>query len=284
MIDFPRSTFTWKSHPWMPDPHYRWAGGFVGTPGQIYHVRFNLEARCAVRDETGKRSAELFLGAPCRSEYTIARRNLFQIPSNEFRLVFSRKSRLNIAGRPSREAEEAPTARLDEAFQEHRIDVRAFSEVAELTDAGRIVEATLANDLLNAATTYRDAERNLTVTVEYPVNLININAEDGEFQVCTGPVILPDLATWDGNEVGRVFLAHVAFSRFDHVEFILRREVQAAPEEREWLDRPRGRDRQELIDPNDPPSNYPPARPRPTVYDETWELPASNVVLKAENA
>ena len=42
MINFPRSTFTWKSHPWHPDPYYKWAGGFVGTPGQVYHVRFSL--------------------------------------------------------------------------------------------------------------------------------------------------------------------------------------------------------------------------------------------------
>jgi hypothetical protein len=283
MIDFPRSTFTWKSHPWKPDPHYRWTGGFVGTPGQVYHVRFNLETRCEVRDETSGQTAELFLGAPCRSEYTIARRNLFQIPSNEFRFVFSRNSRLNIASRPSDEAEEAPTARLDDLFQEHRIDVRAFPETTELTDAGQIAEATLANAVLSAVSTYRDAERGFTVAVEYPVNLININPVDGEFQVCTGPVILPDLATWDGREVGRVFLAHVAFSQFDHVEFILCREVQVAPEEREWLDKPRGRDRLELIDPSDPPPDYPPARPRPTVYNETWELPASNVILKAEN-
>ena len=283
MIDFPRSTFTWKSHPWKADPHYRWAGGFVGIPGQVYHVRFNLEARCEVRDEESGQTVELFLGAPCRSEYTIARRNLFQIPSNEFRLVFSRNSRLNIANRPSDEVEEAPTAKLDELFQEHQIGVRTFTESTELTDTDRIVEATLANAVLSATSTYRDAEHGFTVSVEYPANLINVNPADGEVQICTGPVILPDLSTWDGSEVGRVFLAHVAFSEFDHVEFILSREVQVAPEELEWFDKPRGRDRLELIDPKNPPPNYPPPRPRPTVYNETWELSASKDVLKAEH-
>ena len=97
-------------------------------------------------------------------------------------------------------------------------------------------------------------------------------------------VILPDLATWDGSEVQRVFLAHVAFTEFDHVEFILRREVEAAPAEREWLDQPRGLDRLALIDPTNKPANYPPRRPRPTVYNEVWELPARNVILRAANA
>lgn len=28
MIDFNASTFTWKSRPWQPDPHFRYAGSY----------------------------------------------------------------------------------------------------------------------------------------------------------------------------------------------------------------------------------------------------------------
>ena len=84
MINFPRSTFTWEAHPYQPDPYYKWTGGFVGINGQVYHVRFNLEAQCAITEEATGKTTELFLGAPCRSEYTIARRNLFQVPSGEW--------------------------------------------------------------------------------------------------------------------------------------------------------------------------------------------------------
>jgi hypothetical protein len=283
MIDFRRSFFTWKSHPWQPDPYYRYPGGFVGTPGQVYQVRFNLEGACTIRDDATGQETELFVGAPCRFEYTIARRNLFQVPSGEFRFAFSRAMRLTIAARPSHEQEAVTTARLDNSFQAHQLDLRTFGAGDELSTVGQIVDATLANDLLNARSTYRDPARGLTVSVEYPVNLINVNAEAGEFQVCTGPVIVPDLATWDGHEVQRVFLAHVAFTAFDHVEFILQREVEAAPAEQEWLNQPRGRDRLALHDPNRQPPNYPPPRPRPTVYNEVWELPATNIVMRAAN-
>lgn len=283
MIDFRRSFFTWQSHPWQPDPYYRYPGGFVGTPGQVYQVRFNLEGACTIRDDASGQQTELFVGAPCRFEYTIARRNLFQVPSGEFRFAFSRAMRLAIAARPSNEQEPVTVAQLDDTFQAHQLDLRAFDGSSELTTAGQIVSATLANDLLNARSTYRDSGRGLTVSVEYPVNLINVNREADEFQVCTGPVIVPDLATWDGREVQRVFLAHVAFTEFDHVEFILRREVEAAPEEQAWLNQPRGRDRLALHDPNRRPPNYPPPRPRPTVYNEVWELPAQNVVMRAPN-
>ena len=81
-----------------------------------------------------------------------------------------------------------------------------------------------------------------------------------------------------------MFLAHVAISGFDYVEFILQREVEAAESEQEWLDKPRGSDRLELLDPNNRPPDYPPPRPRPTVFNEVWELEASNVVLCDRNS
>ena len=283
MIDFPRSTFTWKSHPRQPDAYFRYAGGFVGQLGQVYHVRFNIEAACVVRDDASGQTTDLFLGAPCRTEYTIASRNLFQVPSAEWRMAFSRSTRLHIARRPSSELETSSTRLLSDAFQDHDVTLRSHRDVSELATASQVVDATLAHDLLNARSTYRDLTRGLTIAVEYPINLINLNAADGEFQVCTGPVLLPDLDTWDGRDVSRVFLAHAAFSHFDHVEFILRREVAAAEIERKWLDQPRGRDRDELLNPEKRPPLYPSPRPRPTVFNETWELAATNVVLRAEN-
>jgi hypothetical protein len=208
---------------------------------------------------------------------------MFQIPSGEWRMAFSDESQLSIARRPSDEPEEASTRKLSEIYQSYKVDVRSHSNSSELTDVGEVIDATLNGDLLNAKSTYRDKERSLTVSVEYPVDVMNLNVVDKEFQVCTGPIILPDLATWDGRDARRVFLAQVAISAFDWVEFILQREIEASEADREWLDKPRGRDRLELRDPNNPPPNYPPARSRPTVYNEVWEFEAANVVLRAEN-
>lgn len=281
MINFPRSTFTWQIHPWTPDPFYKWAGGFVGKPGQVYHVRFDLDASCRLRDGQGHQVGEYFLGAPCHTEYTIAQTNLYQIPSSEWRLAFSATHSLLIARRPSGEAEAVQATPLSRGFRDWRLNLRTFAGEQVLDTAALIGHATLADAALNARTFYTDVRTGLEVELEYPVNVMNLNVADGEFQVCTGPVLLPDLATWDGSTVHRVFLAHAAFSRFDRVEFILRREVEAAPEERAWLDRPRGRDRLELADPEKQPPGYPPARPRPTVFNETWDLEARNAVVEA---
>ncbi len=279
MLNFSRSTFTWTGHPWSEDAYYRFPGGFVGKAGQVYHVRFNLEARCEIRDDATQKVSELFLGAPCRSEYTIASRNLFQIPSGEWRMAFSHDSSAAIAKKPSEQQENVSVGKLSEMFQDHRLDIQYHSNPMELTDVPQIVDATLRNKALNAQSLYRDTKHNVSILVEYPVNVMNLNAEDGEFQICTGPVIVPDLATWDGQSIKRVFLAHVAISSFDHMELILQREIEAAEIEKQWLDKPRGRDRFELIDSDRIPPNYPPTRPRPTVFNEIWELEARNLVL-----
>lgn len=281
MINFPRSTFTWQIHPWVPDPYYRWAGGFVGKAGQVYHVRFDLDACCRLRDGQGRQVAEYFLGAPCHTEYTIAATNLFQIPSTEWRLAFSATHSLPLARRPSTEAEAVRATPLSRGFRDWRLNLRSFAGEKVWTEAAPIAQATLAGAALNARSVYTDSGSGLEVELEYPVNVMNLNVADGEFQVCTGPVLLPDLATWDGSTVHRVFFAHAAFSRFDRVEFILRREVEAAPHERIWLDQPRGRDRLELADPAVRPPGYPPPRPWPTVFNETWELEGRNAVVEA---
>ena len=282
MINFPRSSFTWKAHPWKPDPFYKWTGGFVGEHGQAYHVRFTLEARCVLRDGDGAEVAELFLGAPCRSEYTIASENLFQIPSGEWRMAFSRSSIPAIAQRTSTEAEEVQARSLADAFQDYQIDIRSYPAADLLTLIDAITDSTLACDAQNARSIYCDELSGLEVELEYPINVMNLNEAVGQFQGCTGPLLLPDLATWDGRDIHRVFVAHAAFSRFDRVEFILRRPVSASPEDRVWLDEPRGRDRLELINSNKLPPNYPPGRPKPLVYNETWDLAAQNAVLRAD--
>ena len=64
--------------------------------------------------------------------------------------------------------------------------MRSHSDFSELTDVSEVIDATLNGDLLNARSTYRDNERNLSISVEYPVDVMNLNAVDKQFQVCTG--------------------------------------------------------------------------------------------------
>ncbi len=279
MIDFNRSFVTWTIEWAEPDPVYAYAGGFVGEPGEATTSRLQVDACCEIVDEARGTACTIYLTAPCRSEFIIAAENLFQVPNGEYRAAVSDAFTVPIASEPSWETEDARREPIAARFAELAIDVRTCDGAALASDDA-VVAASLAGDRLNARSTYRDEAHGLTVTVEYPAKLINLHAGGGRYQVCTGAVALPDLTTWDGAGVDRVFAAHAAFTADDHVEFILRRGVEVAERELAWAAAVRGRDRYQRRDSSEPVDR---PRPRAAGYFETWELPAVNTVLRASN-
>ncbi len=281
MIDFNRSFVTWTIDWSEPDPTYKYPGGFVGEPGEATTSRLQVDASCEIRDEARSAVCTLHLTAPCRSEFIIASENLFQIPNGEFRAAVSDEFMVPTARELSSAIEGTQRTPIGDRFAEFAIDVRAHKSPAPIEAADGIVAATLEGARINARSTYHDAERGLAVTVEYPIKLINLHVKGSQYQVCTGAVALPDLTTWDGSCVDRVFVAHAAFAAADHVEFILRREIELAEHELAWAGEVRGRDRLERRDGRDVSAAGP--HPRAAGYYETWELPAENTVLRAAN-
>ena len=178
------------------------------------------------------------------------------------------------------QAEDLSRQSLADKYERFDVDIRRFAHADPLTTVPEVIEATWAGALLNASCAYRDEARKLTVTVEFPIELINFDEKNGKFQVCTEPVIVPDLATWDGHGLDRVFLAGVAFSDFDRVEFILRREIEPAASELSWYHQVRGRDRNELrVDAVEPP-DADRGRPNPLVFNEVWTRDAEITIAR----
>ena len=277
MIDFNRSFITWTIDWTEPDPVYAFPGGFVGEPGEATTSRLQIDACCEIVDEARGTACAIYLTAPCRSEFIIADDNLFQVPNGEYRAAVTDAFTVPIATEPSWHDEGTRRQPIDERFAEVAIDLRTEDAVALESDDA-VVAASLAGARLNAQSTYRDEAQGLTVTVEYPIKLINLHAGGGRYQVCTGAVALPDLTTWDGAGVDRVFAAHAAFTADDHVEFILRRSVDVAEHELDWAAAVRGRDRYQRRDSGEPADR---PRPRAAGYFETWELPAVNTIWQA---
>ncbi len=280
MIDFERSFFTWTSHPFEPDPHYINAGGMTQGAGSVRNVRVTYEAKCDITNTKTGETEELFLLSPCRSEYTIPKEEFFQLPSGEWRVLFSRTHRISLTRRPSTEDGKAEASTLNLA--DARFTTRTHSNFAALTSAKEVIEATLANKPLNARTTYEDEAAGYKWAIEYPARTMNLNVEEGLFQVDTGPIPLPDMSSYDGKRPMRAFLSFVAFSEFDSAEFILRREVEPSEEDKKWLFQSPGKWRYTLRDPNNPPQDHPPRPNWPTIYNETMVIKTSNQFLSAE--
>ena len=280
MIDFGRSYFTWKSKPIMRHPHYKYPG-FEGTEGAVHQVRIQLDSACTLTNEKTGEKREYFLILPCQTEYTIVKENLFQIPSSEWRMLFGREETIPISYSPRDEPENLKRSKISDRFAEHSFEIRTIEDAREITTHDGVIDSTLADELMNARTTYLDEKRQVSVTLEFPVKLINLQKKEKLFQVCQGVVPIPDLATWDGTSVHRVFLADLAFSEFDYIEFILQRTVEVAEQEKEWYYQVRGRDRYELHDPSNPPPGHPPAGPRPRVFHEVIPQKTETILFSA---
>ena len=283
MINYFTSTFTWKGKNFTGDTYYKYPGGFVGNLGEKYHVRFNTQSSFIVSDKKSKKYDEVFLGSPCRSEYTIAKDNLFQVPSNEFRMALTNKNKVNIASKPNDNASDINFSKLEGNYIDYKLDIREYNNHIELKKENEVIKATLNGDLLNAKSSYTDKSSGLKVTLEFPVNLINLNYDENEFQVCTGPIIVPDLSSWEIGKAGQVFLAHVAFSSFNYIELILRRDVKPEKSEMEWITKPIGLNRNELINPEKIPPLHPEKRWQVTTYNEVWNLNTENIFLQYPN-
>jgi hypothetical protein len=197
------------------------AGSYVWfVKGDLsYSARIQFESRCEVTSREGT-SEEWFLTAACIGEEVFVEKGLFMMPIWEWRAIFSRDN-YHIFWAYAR-AEENRISRgvSKEHFPDVRIDL-AFAEAELLPTNEAIVQATLANRPLLARTELAAPSGETKITLDYPVKIMNVNAESNSFQVDTGPLAFWDWTTEPGSE-GRLKLAYVAFNRFDWAEFALR--------------------------------------------------------------
>ena len=282
MIDFDRSYFTWTSRPYEPHPHYVNDGGMTQGAGSIRDVRIQYDARCTIRNNATNHGRGA-LPAPALSG------RVYDSPAG-FLHDAEHRIPCDLLAHPRHSDRAPPSTEVEtleprpHKFTATRFTTRHYDRFSRLTSAREVIDATLADKPLNARTVVRDNARGYVLTLEYPIRTMNVNVEEGLFQVDTGPLPLPDMKTWDGARPARAFLSHVAFSRFDFAEFILRREVEPSDEDKKWLFQVRGKWRWELRDPKNPPPGHPPRPPWPTVYNETMRFDTTNEFLTAESA
>jgi hypothetical protein len=218
--DFQRSFMTWDHAPSTePDPHpYARHNTPFGNKARV-----QLEALVDVLDEASGRSERFVLIAPCRTEWVYAAERLFQVPSREYRNIYSATEQRSMGKGITFEDERTRGAPLGEAFPSLVIDVQRFAETRVLETPEAICAATVANAPLVGRTEFADRRRGERYVLEYPIKTMNHRPEAGSFQVDTGPLLVPDEASEQPRAIDRLELAHVAYNRLDRAEFILRR-------------------------------------------------------------
>ena len=209
------------------------ANSYMTWFGAGNHARIQLDAACTIVDEQAGTEESFYLIAPCRSERCYTADPLFTMPNYEFSGIWSREEFLLIRTHWVSERDNRMYGVIREHWDDVHLDIRHFEQAEELPDRGAIVTATLANRPLIARTELRDEGGRQRAVLEYPVRTMNvlpvqapgIQRDPPQFQVDTGPLIVPDFGSTADRQIERFDMGYVVYQEFDQAEFILRRPV-----------------------------------------------------------
>lgn len=212
--DFNNSYMTWSSNHDFTDTrkpgHTPWSNA----------ARIMIDASCTISDSSGAIVDELYLIAPCRTEWMYRETELLQNPNGEYRRIFSKTHALQrIVGKSIDESgpiQHEPAMSTD-AYNWINFSIVPKSATVLDTDQA-VIDATKRNVPINARTTY--TANGLTATMEYPIRTMNYQEERVRFQVDTGPLVFPDLAADAERLIDRCYLAHTVYNTFTYAEFV----------------------------------------------------------------
>lgn len=199
---------------------------FFTSPEQGANIaRIQIDATCRVEGWGPDGGVgEFHLITPCRSEvmYEDGKDHLFQMPNYEFCGIFATHELVLLRTRWTSDEEVPEYALPHERFERISIDLTPITTEALATDKD-VVEATLANRRLVARTVLTDPATGAKATIDYPVKTMNVRQHPANYQVDTGPILIPRWDVVDQPAVLRFDVAHVVYWQNDRAEFVLRR-------------------------------------------------------------
>lgn len=187
-------------------------------------ARIQLDAMIDVMDDSSGEKVRFVLIQPCRTERVYKQDRLFQIPSAEYRVIYSLEQHRSV-GKGMTYRGRRPVGKLvKDSYRSLVIDVVTFPNTRVLRTPAEVNEATLANHPLVGRTEIKDPQRPLRYVIEYPIKTMNIMPKDNSYQIDTGPLLVPDYDLDQAEVIDRLEMAHVAFNHKapNLAEFILR--------------------------------------------------------------
>ena len=193
-------------------------------------MRFWVESRTTIIDETSGESRTFYQCGSCKSEHTFAKQDLFAADNYDFLpilgdgdwLIFRRLCRIS-----DRYRDVQP---VDKLWGAPILKLRELSGTRLLKDWETIRDTTAAAVPIVAQTELQNAETGLRAVIEYPVKTMNISLEHELYQVDTGPVAYPDLTQRFERPIEALSLAFVAFNAPDFADFVIEQPVKISEE------------------------------------------------------
>ena len=216
--DFQSSYMTWDV-PYRIDP--RPYARHNAPHGNM--ARIQLDAIIDVVQTATSKCERFVLIAPCRTEWVYAEDHLFQLPSREYRNIYSLTQRRGMGRGITHTIEQSRGEPVSPTFRSLTIDVHSFGQTRLLKTAAAIVEATAQNTPLVGRTVITHPDGQTRYVLEYPVKTMNFQPRTDSFQVDTGPILVPDFTANAQQPIDQLEMAYIAYNRLDRAEFILRR-------------------------------------------------------------
>ena len=198
-------------------------------------ARIQLDALIDVIAKETNESERFVLIAPCRTEWVYAEGRLFQVPSREYRNIYSLTEQRAMGHGMTDDGMRSRGHLVSDDFRSLKIDVQTFRHARVLRTAAEIVKATADNTPLVGRTEIDDPDGKHRYVLQYPIKTMNFQPKTDSFQVDTGPVLVPDFKIKADRFIDRIEMAHIAYNRLDRAEFILRRPTPVKDEEGKTL-------------------------------------------------
>lgn len=214
--DFQSSFMTWD-FPYRKDP--RPYARHNCPHGNM--ARIQLDALIDVIAKETSESERFVLIAPCRTEWVYAEDRLFQLPSREYRNIYSLTEQRSMGRGITYDGERSHGRPVSGDFRSLKIDVQTFRRTRVLRTPEEIVNATADNIPLVGRTEIDDPAGKHRYVLQYPIKTMNFQPKTNSFQVDTGPILVPDFKIEGDRVIDRLEMAHIAYNRLDRAEFIL---------------------------------------------------------------
>ncbi|MCH7728792.1 MAG: exo-alpha-sialidase [Planctomycetes bacterium] len=202
------------------DPCLDYGRSFINTKANWNSPRFWVESRCRVIDKKANKSVEYLQCGLCKAERTFKYRQLFAKDNYDFLPVFSEEEGIIFrrhvrVGAPYRDIRP-----IDKWWGGTQRKLR-FVRGRVLRTPEEIFAAMQAGKQIVGQTELRDDATGRVAVIEYPVKTINFERDRKDWQVDTGPVILPDLSAPPERWSEKFQLAHIAFRTPYWADFII---------------------------------------------------------------
>lgn len=193
---------------------------FINTKAKWNSPRFWVESRLRITDPAAKTTREYFQCGLCKSEYTFPARGMFHPDNYDFLPVFSQVDCVVFRRHLTERGKYLEVKPIAQAWEGTEPAVRHFRG-RMLRNVEEISKAMAAGKQIVGQTEIRDEKSGRVAVIEFPVKTINWQRDTGDWQVDTGPVLLPDLTVPADQWSSKLRLAFVAFNAPDWAEFLI---------------------------------------------------------------